>query len=138
MERTIDGDNTTYSFSVSETSEDKKTPIFSRTVLPGTVMEMSPNAWSPDNKYFFITERSVNSINYLVFKASGEYFSDDEQYIEVVPAFDARNTGQTLSEITGWDSEALLHVYSVKDDGSRGPSFWFEIPSHAVIQLASH
>ena len=136
MKETTSGDNTTYSFSISGTEEDSKKTVFSRTVLMGASMEMSPNAWSPDNKYFFIIEKSGNSINYLVFRANGEYFSENEQYIDVVPLFAQKNTGYTLSDITGWDSETLLHVYSTKE-GLKGPSFWFEIPSKAVIQLAS-
>ena len=138
MEKTAIGDNTAYSFLVEETSEgSKKNSIFSKTVLAGTLMEVSPNAWSPDNKYFFITEKSSGSVNYFVFKASGESFSEGEQYIDVAPKFVAKNTGYTLSEITGWDSETLLHIYTKKEDESRGLSFWFEIPSKAIIQLAS-
>ncbi|OGH18602.1 MAG: hypothetical protein A2868_02455 [Candidatus Levybacteria bacterium RIFCSPHIGHO2_01_FULL_40_15b] len=138
MEKTTIAYNTTYSFSIEETTQGSaKNSILSKTVLAGTGMELSQNAWSPDNKYFFITEKSGNSINYLVFKADGEYFSENEQYISVVPLFVAKNTGHSLKDITGWDSETLLHVYTIKEDGSRGPSFWFEIPSKAIIQLAS-
>lgn len=137
MQKTIDGDNTTYSFLVSGTEEDTKKSIFSKTLLAGSKIEMSPNAWSPDNKYFFTTEKSGEAINYFVFRADGESFSDDEQYIDVVPRFVAKDTGYTLSEITGWDSETLLHVYTTKAGGTKGPSYWFEVPSKAIIQLAS-
>jgi len=137
MDRTISENTTTYSFSVLDTSGEANREIFSKTVLAGISFEMSPNAWSPDNKYLFITEKSGNSINYLVFKADGEYFAENEQYIDTVPQFIAKDTGYTLSDITGWDSETLLHVYTIKEDGSGGPSFWFEIPSKAIIQLAS-
>lgn len=138
MRKTAVAGNKAYSFLVEETTEGStKNSIFSKTVLAGTSFEISPNAWSPDNKYFFITEKSSNSINYLVFRRDGEYFSESEQYIEAVPRFIAKNTGYTLSDITGWDSETLLHMYSIKEDGARGPSFWFEIPSKAIIQLAS-
>lgn len=137
MSETISEDNTIYSFSVLDTSGGANKEIFLKTVLSGISFEMSPNAWSPDNKYFFITEKNGNSINYLVFRADGEYFSETEKYIDVVPRFTAKNTGYTLSDITGWDSETLLHVYTLKEDGTQGPSFWFEIPSKATIQLAS-
>lgn len=138
MKTTKDKDKITYSFSVAETLENAaKKAIFSKTVLSGTTMDMSPNAWSPDNKYFFIFEKNANSVDYFVFRADGEYSSEGEQYRNVVPLFVAENTGYTLSEITGWDSETLLHIYTAKEGESRGPSFWFEVPSKAIIQLAS-
>src|SRR3972149_8462904 len=137
MEKTANGENMTYSFSVSETAQNIRNEIYSKTVLPGTNFDLFPNAWSPENKYFFITEENITSVDYFVFKANGESISSSEQYINVVPLFVARNTGFTLSEITGWDSETLLHIYTTREDGSRGASFWFEIPSKAIIQLAS-
>lgn len=137
MENTPVGDKTNYSFSVVENETQAKSKIYSKAVISGTSFEISLNAWSPDNKYFFITEKHDNSANYLVFKADSESFASGEQYVDVVPVFAARNTGFRLSEITGWDSETLLHVYTTKENGERGSSFWFEIPSKAIIQLAS-
>ena len=137
MEKTTSGENTMFSFKVEEIETGTKKTVFSKTVLAGTSIQISPNAWSPDNKLFFIKEVSVGSANYFVFKAGGEPFVNGEDYIEVLPAFVNKNTGYTLADVTGWDSETLLHVFSKKEDESRGPSFWFEIPSKAIIQLAS-
>lgn len=138
MGKVTEEESLTYSFFVSEIPETSRKLIFKKTVSADSMMQMSPNAWSPDNKYLFITEKSASSVNYFVFRGDGESFSESEQYIDVVLHFVAKNTGYTLSEITGWDSETLLHVYTTKEDGSRGPSFWFEVPSKNTIQLASH
>lgn len=138
MEVVTEGEDSTYSFFVSDIPETDRNLIFEKTAPAGSVMGMSSNAWSPDNKYFFIKEESAGSVDYLVFKASGEDFSEDEQYIRVASLFAARDTGYSFSEATGWDSETLLHVYTTKADGTRGPSYWFEVPSYAIIQLASH
>lgn len=137
MEETKEGESSKYSFSVANTETGETKNIYTRIVLPGVNLELSENAWSPDNKYFFITEKSRDMVNYFVFKESGENFNETEQYIDIVPLFVAKNTGFTMSEITGWDSETLLHLYTVKEDNSRGSSFWFEVPSRAIIQLAS-
>jgi hypothetical protein len=134
MEKMTSEGSIAYSFIVAE--GETRREAFSKTVLPGTSFELSPNIWSPDNKYFFITEKTGSSVNYFVFRSNGEFFAESEQYINIVPIFSGRDTGYTLSEITGWDSEALLHIYTIKEDGTNGPSFWFEIPGGAIIQLA--
>jgi hypothetical protein len=135
MEKTATGDSAYYSFSVQE--EDRaKNEIFSKTVPSNISFEMSPNAWSPDNKYFFIIEKSGDSTNYFVFRADGEYFQEEEQYINVLPVFNAKDTGYSLLKVTGWASPALLYLLTGSERGGKGPAYWFEIPSKAVIRLA--
>lgn len=137
MEKVINNETSAYSFFVLEISTPSRKLILEKTVPAGSIIEMSPNAWSPDNKYVFIGEISPSYRKYLVFNASAEPFSSGEQYIDVVPSFVAKETDYILSEITGWDSPTLLHVYTTTNDGARGPSYWFEVPSKAIIQLAS-
>lgn len=135
METTKSGDNAVYSFSVSQADAGTEETIFSRTVLAGTTMEMYPNAWSPDNKYFFIKEKG-GATNYFVFRADGEPFSDGNQYINIVPLFEAKDTGFDLSDVTGWASPTLLYLLTRSDSGDKGPTYWLEVPSLAIIRLA--
>lgn len=137
MEKVTENEASKYSFFVSEIPETSRTLIFKKTLPAGSMMQMSPNAWSPDNKYFFIKEASGSSVDFLVFNASGESFSNGAGNMDVVSIFDAKETGYSLFDVTGWDSETLLHVWTTTNDGARGPSYWLEVPSGAVIQLAS-
>ena len=136
MEATKEGDNTVYSFVVSDTLGETNKTVFSKAVLLGTSFELSPNAWSPDNKYFFITEKGTDSFDYYVFKADGEPFSEEKQYIDIAPLFAVKNTGYVLSDVTGWASPTLIYLLTQEDNGERGPTYWLEIPSLAIIRLA--
>ena len=136
MKKTTSGDNTAYSFSVSGTEEDLRKTVFARTVLTGGSMEMSPNAWSPDNKYFFITEKSGSEVNYFTFRADGEAFSGEKKYIDVAPLFVAKDTGYELYDVTGWASPTLIYLLSKSKSGESGPTYWLEIPSLAIIRPA--
>ncbi len=115
-------------------SSEKSKTIF-RTQGEKDEFSLPQNSWSPDNKYLFITQVQGASVSALVFKASGESFTNGDQYIDVLPLFTKRDSGYAISDITGWDSETLLHILTKK--GSEiGPSFWFEVPSNAFYQLA--
>ena len=138
MEKKTNTDNTsTFSLTVSDVSGGNPINIFKNTLSDGAEMSIPLNSFSPDNRYLFIRESNGSKQNFLVFKSTGEAFSDGNKYIDVVPLFDAKNTGLKLTDVTGWDSNTLLHVFTEDEKGERGPSFWFEIPDGAVIQLAS-
>ncbi len=138
IETVKENEKSTYSFFVAEVPIGNRKLVFEKTLSVGSLMQASPNAWSPDNKYFFIKEKNSGSMNYFVFKQSGEAFGDEQAYIDVAPLFVAKNTGHELTDVTGWDSPTLLHLFTKTDSGERGPSYWFEVPSGAIIQLATH
>ncbi len=131
------GGSTLYTFNVSDISGTDSKTIFSKTLPPGQEVSVPENSFSPNNRYLFLKEKDTSGATFLVFKANGEVFQDGQNYIDVVSLFDAKKTGYKLQDVTGWDSDNLLHVFTVKDNGEKGPSFWFEIPDGAVIQLAS-
>lgn len=122
-----------YTFLVSSVSGTDKKILFVSTRTKGE-FSVSPNAWSPDNKYVYILKKG-DQMNALVFKASGDSFSNDEQYIELLPLFTKRETGYTITDVTGWDSSDLLHVVTRKDSSTKGPAFWFEVSSKIFLQL---
>lgn len=126
-----------YSFSVEDLSTKNTIPIFKKNLSSDWIFELPLNSWSPDNKYVFIKEKTSVAA-FFVFKASGEPFFDDKQYIDVLQSFEEKNKNYKLADVTGWDSPTLLHLLTKGEDGRAGPSFWFEVPSKAVIQLSSH
>ena len=127
----------TYSFSTEDSSGENKKVVFSKTLDSTKGMSIPFNTWSTDDQYFFIQENSKEGNSIFVFKASGEAFSDTEKYFDVTDLFKKRNTGNNFKEATGWASSTLIVMNTTKDDGSRGSSYWFEVPSKAIIQLST-
>lgn len=133
----VSGEAKYYKFIASGPDDKEKLQIF-EIRLPNTdKMSVPFNSWSPDNKYVFIEERLSDKNSALVFKADGKPVSDGEKYLDVRAIFDSENTGNIYQETTGWASETLLIVNSIKADGSKGPSYWLEVPSKAVIRLST-
>jgi hypothetical protein len=92
------------------------------------------NAWSPDDKYVFIVK---NGNGALVFRADGKPVAKDQTFFDIPAVFGDKVKDNTYKETTGWASNTLLIVNSIKSDGTKGPSYWFEVPSQAIIQLSS-
>ncbi len=109
--------------------------LFQTTVPASEKIELPFNTWSPDNKLVFIVKKGGGMTNYMVFRADGAAFANGEKFMDVATIFAQKQPELSLIDVTGWDSDTLLHVHAAKD-GKNGPSFWFEIPSGAVIQLA--
>lgn len=138
MKVTQNNDNmTTYDFSAMDGNDANKHHIFTKTLDSLKSMTLPYNTWSPDNKYFFIQENTESGKSVLAFNASGEAFSDTEEYFDVTDLFRKKETGNNFAEATGWASESLIIINTTKEDGTKGPSYWFEIPSRAIIQLST-
>lgn len=128
--------NTIYSFYTSEIPAKEKTLIYETAFPEGSSVNVSTNTWSPNyNKYVFLKQETGSTSAFLVFNANGENFGNGEKYIDVSAGFAAKDNGFSLKNVTGWDSETLLHLKAVKDGET--VNFWYEIPSGAVIRLAS-
>lgn len=137
MEKTIGESVDSYVLYTCEVQCINKIQILTISLPKSQSIVLPLNAWSPNNKYVFIKKMGGGADSYWVFMADGQTFASGNNFIDVVPAFDSKNTGNSLGEVTGWDSNTLLHVFSNLADGTRGPSYWFEVPSTAVIRLAN-
>lgn len=126
-----------YTFTVSEISGTNGKIIFSTTLGEDQVMQISDNSWSPDNKYLFLKENDNGKLSFFVFKKTGETFADGSKYLDVVTLFEDKKFESKLSDITGWDSDILLHVFTLKDNGTKGPSFWFDVEGKNFYTLGS-
>src|SRR5260221_1094577 len=137
MTMTINDDSSkTYSFTVSGTDTQEKL-IYSATLSPSENMSIPFNTWSPDNTYVFLQNNTASYSGALVMRANGQPITTDHQSMNVKELFTKRNTGDTYQETTGWASDALLIINTTAQDGSKGPSYWFEVPSEAIIQLST-
>lgn len=124
----------TYSFFTAPLSgkDTKEQLLFTRTLGSGSEMSILPNSWSPDRKYVFLKEKDKNgNLNFLVLKASGEFFSNNEQYLDVGILFIEKKTRYNLYDATGWASPTFLNIMTVNDASKKGPSYWFDIDARA-------
>lgn len=138
MKKTVNKDIAQiYTFSVTDGNGLNEQVIFSKTLDAAKSMTIPFNTWSPDNKYFFIQENAKDDQNIMVFKVSGEPFGNEEAYLDATDLFEKKNTGNNFKEATGWASETLIIINTTKEDKTKGPSYWFEVPSKAIIQLSS-
>ncbi|HSW97304.1 MAG TPA: hypothetical protein VLF89_05755 [Candidatus Saccharimonadales bacterium] len=123
-----------FNISTTDNSGQNEQQVYSITLSSSESIYIPFNTWSPDNKYFFVIK---DNKDVMVFKASGETFADGTAFLDATDAFNQKNTGYTLSEATGWASETLIILNSTTSDNQKGPSYWFEVPSKAVIRLST-
>lgn len=126
-----------YTIFVAEISGANEKIIFSKTLDENKAIQIPENSWSPDNKYLLLKENDSGKLSFFVLKATGETFTDGKEYIDVVSLFDSKKYGYNLSDITGWDSDILLHIFTVSENGTRGPSFWFDVEGKYFSILSS-
>lgn len=138
MEATHKKDTSTYVFTTTDGSGGNLQPLFSKTVQASASasegMSIPFNSWSPDNKYLFIQKNDGDA---MVFKATGEEIVPGQLYFDVRDLFSAAGRKDTYEVTTGWASPTLLIVNTTTPDNTKGSSYWFEVPSKAIIQLSS-
>lgn len=124
----------TFEFTTTDSSGGSAKVIYTAGVGESEKFSLPFNTWSPDDKYVFILK---NGNGALVFKADGKPVGKDQTYFDIPAVFSKKVKENVYKETTGWASNTLLIVNSVKPDGSKGLSYWFEVPSQAIVQLSS-
>lgn len=125
-----------YVLSVSSSTGADERELITKTLTSDWRLEIPPNAWSPDDSYVFVRLDGPTSDTYLVLKPSGELFVGGERYVDVGALWSQKKLGFTLREATGWASPTLLILYTTTANGAKGPAYWFEAPSKALIKLS--
>lgn len=124
----------TYVFSTADGSGANEQPLYTTTLSGSDSMSIPFNTWSPDNRYLFIKKNATDA---LVFNASAAPFPNGEAYLDVTDTFKQKNIPNTVSDPTGWASPTLIIVNTTNQSNIKGPSYWFEVPSKAIIQLST-
>ncbi len=138
MQTTTNKDSSkTYEFSIADMQTNVQKTIFTQTVDSTLTFSIPFNTFSPDDKYFFVVENKPEEQDYMVFQSSGEAFGNGQNLLDATSIFTEKISSFTINQITGWASETLLIVETKKSDGTNGPSYWLDIPSKAVIPLAT-
>lgn len=110
--------------------------ILTKTVGLGVTLTIPANTWAPEHRYVFLEETDATSVKrFYVVATNGEPFPGGKEYLDVTALFAEKKTGFMFREATGWASPTLLIFTTNRDGQTRGPSYWFEIPSGAFLQL---
>lgn len=129
--------NTSYKLSVADQTGTTQQTIYTTTLPDSENLSIPFNTFSPDNKYFFVQKNSSSHSAALVFRADGSPIAENTQFYNAYDIFTNRGTGNTYDITTGWASETLLIINTKIQSGDKGPSYWLEVPSKAVIQLST-
>lgn len=128
---------TTYAFSVEDTTSGNSQPLYSITLPETESMTVPFNAFSPDDRYVFLTHVGKGGTDAWVFRVDASpILADGTMSLDMKAIFDSRATGNTYQEATGWASETLVIVNTATPNGTR-QSYWIEIPSKALIPLST-
>lgn len=127
--------NNRFTFTVKTKDNSSKT-ILETVENPEVSFIIPDNSWAPDNKQFFIERVTPSDIKYLVFKADGSKYSGDLTSLDIGSFWSNTKTVLKIKTVTGWASEDLIVVYTIKQDGTSGPSFWFVTSSKKFLQLS--
>lgn len=129
--------NKNYTFTTSDRDGTNQNTIYTVTLPANENMSLPFNTWSPDDKYLFVIHQTQEGLNEaLVFRGDGTPLTELDQHYEVSATFKAKGITNTYNETTGWASETLLIVNTTTPSGSI-QSYWFEIPSKAIIPLST-
>jgi hypothetical protein len=124
--------STEYTVSTMD-SDGSNSKVVYQTILSGVKFQIPFNSWSPDNRYFFIEKNTGEA---YVFTRTGENITSSEQFFSVKDIFSTPDRVDRYDMTTGWASPTLLIIHTKNLDNSKGSSYWFEVPSQAIIQLS--
>ena len=133
--RTIQNKNDTVTYDI--TTSDSNAFMFSKTLASGESISLPFNAWSPNNKYFFIQENTGTGTNIMVFNDNGDPFANSDTYLDLTGDFTKYAPSANFDQATGWAADNLIIITTKLVDGSEGTSYWYEVPSEGVIPLAT-
>lgn len=126
----------TYAFTVSDGDGANSQSLYSINLPLAEYMSIPFNTFSPDDKYLFLEHDTNSGTEAFAFRANGDPMSTDATYYNVTQLYNARNFPNTYETTTGWASETLL-IVDTKTPSGDVQSYWFEVPSKAIIPLAT-
>lgn len=128
--------STSYAFTISDGNGSNSQPLYSINLPTGEYMSIPFNTFSPDDKYLFLEHITKDGTEAFAFRTDGTPLGQDSQYDNVTQIFNAHQTGNTYTTTTGWASGTLL-IVDTKTPNNTIQSYWVELPSKAVIPLAT-
>lgn len=111
--------------------------VIRRPVESGLDLLIPFNTWSPDDKYFFLHEKRLDSDEYLVMMKNGKYFADESPSLKVKELFAIVHPETTIVDVTGWAAPTLL-IINAKNSSETNMSYWFDVTTHKFIRLSNY
>lgn len=111
--------------------------ILTKKTEPSRQLSVPYNAWSPDNKYFFLTEKMGDASEYLVMKSNGSSFNNDVPYLMIRDQFAKDYPDVTIKSVTGWAAPTLI-ILNAKSENEDNMSFWFDVQTQKFIRLSTY
>lgn len=127
---------TEYTYITAIASGEKRYLLYSTTLPSGESTALSADSWDPTGTYVFLEVQKSDSVDFLVFEASGSLFPDESIWIDMGNEWMNKNIENKLATGAKWLSGTQLVVKTTKEDGTVGPSYSFDISSGAIQQLA--
>ncbi len=138
MTQVINQDTTkTYTIVALDADGKNQQIIYTASASAKDYMSIPFNTWSPDDKYVFINRTDTAGASAIIMRTDGVSLTSGNQTFDAKVLFDARNTGNNYQEATGWASEILVIINTVKQNGEKGPSYWLEVPTGGIIPLST-
>ncbi len=128
-------DSVTYRFLMSGVDGAQK-EVFATSLPITNSLSIPQNTFSPDDKYFFLKETAPGGVKYFALTVSGDPITKDAQTLTFSDMFASKYADFQITDATGWGGTNLI-VFNTDKSGVQGPSFWFEVPSQAFIQLST-
>jgi len=130
-------DSNTYGFAVTNTQNNTQKEIYSVNLPSGDTLSIPLNTFSPDDKYVFLKQTGTDGLSYFALTVSGEPITKDSQTADFSSQFAAKYQNYKITDATGWGGMNLIVFNTDKSTGGQGPSFWYDVPSHSIIQLST-
>lgn len=128
--------NKTYLFTVSDIKGDNPQTIFKISLPSSESMSIPYNTFSPNDTYVFLTHTVNNANEAWIFQTTGKPLGEN-LYDNATSIFKTKISSTVTQVATGWASDTLLIIDTYQPDGTEGTSYWFEVPSAAIIPLAT-
>lgn len=125
-----------YSFVASDADGGNKQEIYTASSSGKDGMSIPFNAWSPDDRFVFVNRIDAAGTSAIIMRADGSSLTSSSQVFDAKAMFEARGMGDIYKEATGWASETLVIINTVRENGDKGSSYWLEVPSGAIIPLS--
>lgn len=108
--------------------------IFATSTSYDETFSIPQNSWSPDNKYLYLQKETSGKKDIVVFQASGNSFTDEEHGRSIDETLQKNKPGYTIDQATGWMSATIVQIFTKKEDNTKGPTYWFYVPSASLWQ----
>lgn len=127
----------TEAFTIINQKTGKETQIYKETLAQGNSITVPYNTFSPDNKYVFLQKTEANATSYFVLRTDGTPMEKDGQILDFLNLFNEKYPDFKVTDVTGWGGMGLIVMNTNKQNGEKGPSFWYDVSGKTFIQLST-